>query len=895
MVIFSKMILNESQLVPYEAVSPPQGPYLVFAPHPDDETLGMGGTIALAVAGGIDVYVVFVTNGDKGGDADVRKDEAGAAVNVLGVKKAYYLNLHDREVFNERLPGKCLNDIFDSVGPSTVFLPSFQEVHPDHRAVTRKMLSFISRNSTLDIAMKGFELWFYEINRQGEINRLVDITAVLEIKQRAIDCYGSQLSVLDYKAQALCMDLARSITLGERCQYAEGFWRHDGEQALSPEQCYLDRIAMYRHEKPCSVPPYSFFSVCCSKSKEMVAGLLPKLKIILQKGMSKSIPLGRIVRDHKEYQGKIKGDVPVSENAFSYTPDIIILLPLKEFGGHKDSTKVGSISSPVSPNGDSAGGKIVETGFHEELFLETVNSIIKQTYAHWQLILYCPLLDENPASSFVFEKAFQSYFKKNRDILESDARINLMTEPLNGPGNDVDVFIKKSSGDFVLLMDAYDTLSVNALAEAVDCLNKAPGTDFLYTDEDKIALSGDSFDPFFKPDWSPDLLMSCMYTGRLSLYRKCFFLEAGGFFSYFNNDCGEYNLALRVMELTDKIRHIPKLLYHRRDIPKPSADLVNKSAFDKYGAEKALLLALERRGVEGAVSEGLTPYSFRVSMKIPRSYRVTIIIPFKDKVEVLETCVNSVLHRTSFDAYDILCVNNQSREKETHAWMERMGDIERIHFLDYDKPFNFSALNNFAVARASGEMLLFLNSDTEVISPHWLEAMLEHACKPDVGAVGARLYYPNDTLQHAGILLGNVAGLAGHAFKHISRFESDYYFGLPSVVRNVSGVTAACMMVKRNVFDETGGFDEKYFKITYNDVDFCLKLRDKGYKIIYTPFAELYHHESYSRGYAFDNLAAEQLRKKWKSFIEYDPFYNENLTTLKEDWTLPEENPESGN
>ena len=894
----------ESELIPYEAASLPPGPYLVFAPHPDDETLGMGGTIALAAAAGIGVTVVFVTAGDKGGDPGIRVREAETAVKTLGVCAHFHLMLHDREVYDEALPERYLRDIVHTVDAATIFLPSFQEIHPDHRATTAKILGFLNRYGFIEnppphhgqssSAINGEEtsdghggsservngvstslptLWFYEINRQGEVNRLIDITPVIKIKKEAISCYESQLQQLDYSTQAHCMDVARSITLGEGVDYVEGFWCHepregDGESnetppPLSAEAHYFSQMASYRVDGA-SLFPISSGTPLPSPLSTSFSDPVPSPPSGLIKGKQLWVKgFETVTRRFRDCCQPFFPSLPPSHE--SQTSPFIIILPLLE-----------DANTPCE-------------ALYPTMLMETIHSILFQNHPNWQLLLYG--VTTRPQ-------------KKIQDIVKKERRIRWVehyrseTGKADGTYEDearspIGVLVEKMAGRMVLIVDVGDTLSPHALHRLEGYLKDHPEADFVYSDEDAINTEGRRHTPFFKPDWSPDLLMSCMYIGRLCAIRSDLFLKAGAVLPGYDDGSGvawEYELILRISELTSRIHHIPEVLYHRRDnIPRPSADVMNGAAFDAVSGQQALERALVRQGIHGTVSLGLTRRSYRVMTQSSASHHhISIIIPFKDNIEVLDTCIHSILTKTVSPpnaTYEILCVNNQSSEDETFVWMEGMRSVANLSFLDYDHPFNYSALNNFAVTQTTGDLLLFLNSDTEVISPEWLSDMVEQAEKPHVGAVGARLIYPNNTIQHAGIVLGRVAGLAGHAFKYVDRFDMDYYYGFSAMVRNVSGVTAACMMVKRSLFERVGGFDEVQFKVAYNDVDFCLKLVEKGYRIVYTPYAELYHHESYTRSDPFNYTVAEAIRKKWQRYIDEDPYYNVNLTTTKEDWT----------
>ncbi|MGD9733643.1 MAG: glycosyltransferase family 2 protein, partial [Desulfamplus sp.] len=547
---------------------------------------------------------------------------------------------------------------------------------------------------------------------------------------------------------------------------------------------------------------------------------------------------------------------------------------------------------------------------------ETINSVLDQSYTNLKIVVIIKDLDsslENRLRSYTHDKRVDI-----RNITANDNIPNSLHEN-ESLYQILNQAVENSECKYFLILKPFDTLAPNALYECVKILNQFPDTDLIYSDEDKISNnrddnvhnevggSGDDnvdsdktirLDPFFKPDWSPDLFLSCIYTGDLILYKKDIFQKLGGYSSDFEK-YREYDSLLKLTEFTKNIYHIPKILYHKREIDSEQIGNFGTCKFDKQSSIKAIKNAIKRRGIEAEVYNGLTKNSFRVSYKFDSNIFVSIIIPFKDNHEVLNSCIKSILERTDYKNYEIICVNNQSKNRENFLELQtdRFADkslksllnssFSNIKFtiLDYDKPFNYSAINNFAVKHAQGEVLLFLNSDTEIISSGWLNAMLEHVCRNDVGAVGAKLYYPNDTIQHAGVVFG-IAGVAGHAFKHIGRYQTDYYYGFACMVRNVSAVTGACMMVRRSLFDEVGGFDEEHFPVSYNDLDLCLKITQRGYKIIFTPFAELYHYESYSRGYSCEQDTIEKLRQKWGIVLEKDPFYNPNLTTSKEDWSF---------
>ncbi len=500
-------------------------------------------------------------------------------------------------------------------------------------------------------------------------------------------------------------------------------------------------------------------------------------------------------------------------------------------------------------------------------------SIQEQAYPNWELVIVDDASNDEAINQLLTE------FQK------SDTRIKCSLLKENcGISNASNAALKIATGEFIGLLDHDDLLTVDALFEIAAILNQYPDIDMIYSDEDKITVDGRKVEPFFKPDWSPDLLLSCMYTCHFTVYRSSLLKKIKGFRQGFEGS-QDYDLALRFTELTDRIHHIPKILYHWRKIPGSTASVYSNKDYARKAAMKSLTETLQRRKIKGSVSNGLTEYSFRVKRDIQGNPLVSIIIPFKDKVDLLRQCIESIFKKTDYENFEILCLNNNSCEDKTIQYLEKLKKNKKIRRIDYNHAFNYSAINNFAVQHACGEIVLLLNNDVEVITNDWFSSMLEHVQRPEVGAVGAQLLYPNNTIQHAGVMTGP-GGIAGHAFKHINIENRTYYNGFPNMIRNVSCVTAACLMLRKEVFLTVGGFDEKNLKVAFNDVDLCLKIREKGYQIIYTPFACLYHHESASRGHVTDADEINFIKHKWSEVLGKDPFYNCNLTFDKEDFTL---------
>jgi GT2 family glycosyltransferase len=511
----------------------------------------------------------------------------------------------------------------------------------------------------------------------------------------------------------------------------------------------------------------------------------------------------------------------------------------------------------------------------EEKWLRlAIDSVIDQVYRNWEL---CVVDD---ASSMPHIKGvLESYAVRDGRI-----KVRYLAEHrgISAASNEA---LRMADGGFVGCLDHDDELTRDALFEIAKALNTNPDLDFIYSDHDKKDLNGRRVDPFFKPDWSPDLLLSMNYVTHFSVTRKSLLDQIGGFRSGFEGS-QDYDLALRVTESTDRIEHVPWPLYSWRETSSSSAAAIESKPYAGEAAKKALREALTRRGVSGTVTD--SPVGrFRVRYAIRGTPLVSIIIPSRDRVDLLKRCVESIESHTSYGHYEVVIVDNDSVDPSTVAYLES----SEHKIVKFDESFNFSRMNNFAARHAKGEHLLFLNNDTEVISEHWLEAMLEHSQRPEVGIVGALLLYPNGSrshklsrIQHAGVTIG-VGGVAGHAFKGLPADRRNYY-DLHRVIRNCSAVTAACAMMRRGVFDEVGGFDER-IKVVFGDVDLCLRVREKGYRVIYTPYAMAYHHEHATRGRLRQLEDEDYAINRWRcTIIEGDPYYNPNLTLLREDYSL---------
>jgi len=511
----------------------------------------------------------------------------------------------------------------------------------------------------------------------------------------------------------------------------------------------------------------------------------------------------------------------------------------------------------------------------EKIWLKkAVKSVFDQIYKNWELCIV------DDASTEKHIKRILSKYIKNEKVKMKFLKKNI---GISGASHEA---LSLANGEFVGFLDDDDELSIDALFEIVKLLNNSPHADLIYSDEDKLNSEAKRVEPFFKPDWSPDLLLSYNYICHFSVYRKMIIDEIEGFRSGFEGS-QDYDLLLRFTEKTDEIFHIPKILYHWRKLEGSTASTHKEKIAHIENSIKAIQVAMNRRRIEGVVEKGINFNqfeSYRVRRKLRNTPLVSIIIPTKDMVSFLQKNLKSIEEKTEYNNYEIIIIDNQSIKKETHAFFSTVSKKDNINVIKYKDEYNFSKINNFAVSQAKGIHILFLNNDTEVISPGWMTSMLEHSMREEVGAVGAKLVYPDNTIQHAGTILG-LGGVAAHSHKNFS-VNSNGYFGSLNTIRNYSAVTAACMMTRKEVFEEVGGFNEKDLPVAFNDVDLCLRIREKGYLIVYTPYAVLYHYESKSRGYDLNPNEILFMKNKWNKVLPSDPYYNPNLTLDSEDFRI---------
>jgi GT2 family glycosyltransferase len=513
----------------------------------------------------------------------------------------------------------------------------------------------------------------------------------------------------------------------------------------------------------------------------------------------------------------------------------------------------------------------------ESFLREAIESVLAQVYPYWELCI----ADDASTLPHV------------RSVLEEyaalDERIRIVYRSENGHiSRASNSAIELARGEFIAFFDHDDLLMPDALYENAVLLNAQPDLDMIYSDEDKVDEAGLRREAFFKPDWSPETFLSRNYTCHFGVYRRSIITAIGGFRPEFDGS-QDYDLVLRVTERSDRIGHIPRILYSWRMHRVSAAGNVAAKPYAALAGKRALAEALERRGDSGRIDDVEEfPGNFVVRYEIRDPALVSVVIPTRDHGDDVDHCLRSLFERTTYPAYEVILVDNGSTDRESialfDAWREREPD--RFRVVRYDVPFNYSRINNHGVAQSSGQYVLLLNNDTEILTDDWMTAMVEQAQREPIGAVGCKLLYSDNTIQHAGVIMG-LHGLAGHGHR-LFPADSPGYFVALKTVNNFSAVTAACLMVRRSVYDEVGGLDED-LTVAFNDVDFCLKIQQAGYRNVYLPHAVLYHFESKSRGLdttpekiARMNSEHELMEARWRVSSLVDPCYNQNLTL--DDW-----------
>ncbi len=517
---------------------------------------------------------------------------------------------------------------------------------------------------------------------------------------------------------------------------------------------------------------------------------------------------------------------------------------------------------------------------------EMIESVLAQTYQNWELCL----ADGSDHDHDEVEKRCREYMEKDKRIVYRRLEKN---EGISGNTNRC---YEMATGDYIGLFDHDDVLHPSVLYEYVKVINEQDA-DYIYCDE--TTFKGDSIDNMitlhFKPDFAPDNLRANNYICHFSVFSRAL-LEGTELFRSGFDGSQDHDMILRLTANAKKVVHVPKLMYYWRSHKASVASDISAKPYAIAAAKGAVAAHLQSCGFKNFEIKSTRAFDtiFEIKYEIEREDKISILIPNKDHVDDLRRCIDSIKERSTYENYEIIVIENNSTEKGTFDYYKTLEGQDKITVVTYEGEFNYARINNFGASAATGEYLLLLNNDTQVISMNWLEAMLMYAQRPDVGAVGAKLYYGDRTIQHAGVVVGLGAHrTAGHTHYKIN-YDNLGYMGKLCYAQNVSAVTGACLMVKKSIYDAVGGLDEE-FKVALNDVDFCLRIMEKGYLNVFTPFAELYHFESASRGIdVVDDAKAKRyeeesalFRKKWKTLLEKgDPYYNPNFSLDHSDYSL---------
>ncbi|EKO3628588.1 glycosyltransferase [Vibrio metschnikovii] len=565
--------------------------------------------------------------------------------------------------------------------------------------------------------------------------------------------------------------------------------------------------------------------------------------------------------------------------------------PLIDYGqwlekyGQLSSEQVQAVSSRIASLSERPKISVLMPVYNPPLdyLRQAIESVQAQLYPEWEL---CIADDASPN---------QAVRDLLREFAQQDSRIRVVEREQNGHiSRATNSALALASGDFIALMDHDDRLANDALYWVAEAISANPQAALIYSDEDKLSADGlTRYDPNFKPQWNPELLRSQNCISHLGVYKTDVAKALGGFRAGFEG-AQDWDFALRYSETLspEQIIHIPRILYHWRAIEGSTAIDGDEKPYALTAGLQAVQEHCDRMNIQAQVVEHPERHYARVKYAIPTPQpMVSMIIPTRNGLDVLSVCIDSILAKTTYSNYEIIIVDNGSDCADTLAYLDKLQrENDNIVLLHDDSPFNYSALNNKAAAIAKGEILALVNNDVQVITPDWLTEMVGHAMQPQNGAVGARLWYPDDTLQHGGVIL--VGGVAGHAHKHLPK-------GMPGyacraiVAQNYSAVTAACLVVRKAVFEQVGGLNETDLTVAFNDIDFCLKVQEAGYFNVWTPYAELYHYESKTRG--FEDTPAKQarfgkevayMRNRWGHRLDADPCYNPNLTMAREDFSL---------
>ena len=523
----------------------------------------------------------------------------------------------------------------------------------------------------------------------------------------------------------------------------------------------------------------------------------------------------------------------------------------------------------------------------EEYLKLTIKSVLNQIYQNWELSIV------NDASTKSFIKPYLN------DLADNDERIKVIHRETNGHiTKATNEGVAASRGEYIVFLDHDDLLRSHSLMRIVQQINKNPRAGLIYSDEDKVDLRGKRYDHFFKPDWNPDLFLSQNYICHLVCCKKEYFTKVGGLEEGIEGS-QDWDFLLKVTEVleAEQIIHIPEILYHWRASENSTALSLETKKYVLDRSMEVLNNCLKRRGVaaKAEISDKKNGY-VRIKYILPEILPlVSILIPTCNRLDLITRCIETILERTSYQKLEILVLDHNSDDPSVIDYFSKINKIPFVQIIEVKGEFNFSKINNYGVSKANGDILLFLNNDIEVLENDWLTELVSQVSRKEIGCVGAKLIYPNNTVQHGGVIVG-LGGVAGHSHKHYLECHPGYKHRL-QLVQNYLAVTAACLAVRKEVFELVGGFNETDLKVAFNDVDLCLRVFEMGYRNLWTPYALLKHHESASRGKDTAPDKIERFKKeinymqnRWKKYINYDPYYNKNLNKNRENFSLAFEN-----
>jgi O-antigen biosynthesis protein len=878
-----------SALKEYRITSLPDGPGIVFAQDPVREIRGMGGTMGMMARIGIAMsFVVVCPTGEEWDGTTVRLVRKACA--VLGVHDVRFLGA-------ARWPADFLTQLdrmMEDMGPRTVFAPylfssGLSEGSPGLTAVLYEHLRASGYAGTVFAAA--------ESGASG-VRCLVDIGSIQGKKEAALRIFGKVLPVPVSESDHLlqipwapthvegyCLMPAASVRPGQNGGRFAHWEKWDGVWVVvSPQDACQRLTGALQHAAGLAAQAAAYRNDLSRITRSLSWRLTKPLREV--KRLSRGQPGlndGRL----------LKGWSLVRKEGFRGA-----LLEIRQFRERRGGLRryCGQESGPRWSLEDLSCRPLISVAVPvfdppPRYLRACLRSVVEQDYPHWELCIA-----DDASTDPRVRKIILDYARRFPD------RVKTVFRDRNGHICEAtNSALNLATGEFAAFLDHDDLLTRDALMEVAGLLNQHPDADMIYSDEDKVDERGAFSEPYFKPDWAPDMFMGQMYTCHLAVYRRSLLERLGGLRKGYEG-AQDYDLVLRLSEITDRIYHIPRILYHWRKSPRSTAQTPSSKTYAFEAGLRSLNNALARRGEEARAepADGF-PGCYLVRYA-PRSVPlVSVVILTRDQCSLLDRCLFSLFTMNDAADYEIVLMDNGSREEETFQvfdkWRRALGSRMRIERLDI--PFNYPRLNNRGANLARGDLLLLLNNDTEFITPSPLKEMAGYAAREEIGAVGATLLYPDMTIQHAGVVLGitgtpGTPGVAGHSHKHFAA-ESEGYFGRLKIVSNYAAVTGACLMVNRGLYREAGGLDES-LSVAFNDVDFCLRLLGRGRRNVVLPHVRLIHHESRSRGYEDDpkkqarfSGEIQTMLQRWGTRLETDPYYNPNLTLWEENFGVKSE------